>query len=447
MSDLAALPRADAPAAAPAPRFLADVYDAACLCNKCSLCQATCPTYAVNPVEWETARGRVSLVRDAIEGRLELRDIAEGPLSTCLTCNNCVAACAPGVPTADIVTRARMELHEQEGHPPGQTAAFRTVLNSPALLRLAHATARLAQVTGLRGLALRTGMHRWIGVAGDISAHVGPLPRRTAYRRARDLPRATRPVRGRLVFLTCCYENMAVPEAAEATMRLLLAEGYELVVPTLACSGLPAKTGGDRQAMLDLARSTLDRLGTVEGEVDGYVGSSASCTGHVQRYGEILAGDVLSATTAAVVARDTWQVSRLLAEQGMRSSLGRLRWRVAYDEPCSLPLDSAARRAPYTLLERVPGLELCHLEEAAMCCGGPGTYFRDEPERSTAILKRKFDNVLASGAEVLATENVSCLVQLREGARRFAPQVRVMHLSEVLLASLEVERRRLAAAG
>ena len=58
--------------AEPVPRFLADVYEAASRCNKCSLCQAVCPTYLTNPVEWETARGRVALVRDAIEGRLEL---------------------------------------------------------------------------------------------------------------------------------------------------------------------------------------------------------------------------------------------------------------------------------------------------------------------------------------------------------------------------------------
>ena len=58
------------------PRFLADVYDDLSRCNKCSLCQAVCPTYQVNPVEWETARGRVALIRDAIEGRLELREIS-----------------------------------------------------------------------------------------------------------------------------------------------------------------------------------------------------------------------------------------------------------------------------------------------------------------------------------------------------------------------------------
>jgi glycolate oxidase iron-sulfur subunit len=77
-----------------------------------------------------------------------------------------------------------------------------------------------------------------------------------------------------------------------------------------------------------------------------------------------------------------------------------------------------------------------------MCCGGPGTYFRDQPERSEAILRRKFENVVATGAEVLVTENISCIAQLRAGARRHAPKVRVMHLFEVLAESLDVARRR-----
>ncbi len=70
--DLVYNPAPMAGAAVPTPRFLADVYEAASECNKCSLCQATCPAYVVNPVEWETARGRIALIRDAMEGRLEL---------------------------------------------------------------------------------------------------------------------------------------------------------------------------------------------------------------------------------------------------------------------------------------------------------------------------------------------------------------------------------------
>jgi len=449
MTDVAEIPRADAPSRPltatddlPRPRFLADVYEAASQCNKCSLCQAVCPTYVVNPVEWETARGRVSLVRDAIEGRLELADIAEGPLSTCLTCNNCVSACAPAVPTAEIVSRARQELHEQEGHPWGQTLAFRAILPRPAMLRLLHRFSRATQVTGLHRLARATGLTRWLGTAGAFAEHVGPLPARTALRRARSLPGPEGPPRGRLVFLVCCYQNIAAPEATEATMRVLAANGFELMVPELGCSGLPARTLGDRDAELDMARRTLDRIAELDVDHHAFVGDVASCTSHWQRYGGLLGSDADYAGQASAIGERTWHASLFLAAQGMTAPLGRLRWHVTYDEPCQMPLDAAARRAPRQLLTAIPGLRLSELLEAAMCCGGPGTYFRDQPDRSEAILRRKFENVLATGAEVLVTENISCITQLRAGARRYAPKVRVMHLFEVLAESLDVARRR-----
>jgi len=252
MTDLADLPRPTAPASpssAPAgdgravtPRFLQDVYQQASECNKCSLCQAVCPTYVVNPVEWETARGRVSLVRDAIEGRLELRDINEGPLSTCLTCNNCMTACAPAVPTGEIVARARQELAEQEGHPWLQTLALRGILSHKGSLRALHRLARVSQAIGVDALLRRTGMTRWLGAAGALMEHVGPLDRRTAYERARSVPGPEGRVRERLGFLVCCYQNLAEPAATESVMRVLAANGFSLVVPELACSGLPART-------------------------------------------------------------------------------------------------------------------------------------------------------------------------------------------------------------
>lgn len=427
---------------ADAPRFLADVYQAASECNKCSLCQAVCPTYVTNPVEWETARGRVSLVRDAIEGRIELRDIADGPLSTCLTCDNCVAACAPRVPTSLIVSRARMELHEQEGHPWGQSVAFRSILPRPGMLRFLHGLSRTAQVTGFHAVARRTGLTRWLGTAGALMEHVGPLPRRTARQRVRQLPAAAEPVRGRAGFFVCCYQNLAVPQATEATMRVLLANGYELVVPRLGCSGLPAKSMGDREAMIDMAARNLDVLRELE--VDVLVGDVASCTTHLRRYDEILAGDAQHAVDAQRVAQRTVLASELLDVAGQRATLGPLRWRVAIDQPCSLPIDGPQRGAAERLLAQVPRLEIVPLHEAAMCCGGPGLYFRDQPERSDAILRRKFENVVASGAEVLVTENVSCLLQLRNGAARHAPQLRVLHLFEVLDEAITTARRRSA---
>ena len=384
----------------PAPRFLADIYEDVSRCNKCSLCQAVCPTYQVNPLEWETARGRVALIRDAMEGRLELRDIADGPLSTCLTCDNCMAVCPPRVPTAAIVARARQELHEQEGYPRGQRWLLRRILPRPGGTRTLHRLSRAAQVTGLHAAARGLRITRWMGTVGGMAERIGPLPRRRADQRVAGLPAVTAPVRGRLGFLICCYQNLVAPEATEAAMRVLLANGWELEVPELGCFGLPAQSLGDGPAVREMARRTV--AGLADLRIDGLVGDVASCVAHVRRYDRIL-GDA---------------------------------WHVAIDEPCSLPIDGPERGVARALLARIPELRITPLQEAAMCCGGPGSYATGQPEHSDAILARKFEHVIATGADVLVTENVSCLVQLRVGARRHAPQVRVMHLMEVLDAAV-----------
>ena len=279
------------PEAVPPPRFLADIYEDVSRCNKCSLCQAVCPTYQVNPVEWETARGRVALIRDAMEGRLELRDIADGPLSTCLTCDNCMAACPPRVPTAAIVARARQELHVQEGYPRGQSWLLRRVLPRPGGTRTLHRLSRAAQVTGLHAAARRLRITRWMGTVGAMAERIGPLPRRRADQRVVGLPAVTPPVRGRLGFLICCYQNLVAPGATEAAMRVLLANGYDLEVPRLGCFGMPAQSLGDRHAEIDMAVRTTTALGPLR--VDALAGDVASCIGHVQGYGRILGDDRL----------------------------------------------------------------------------------------------------------------------------------------------------------
>jgi glycolate oxidase iron-sulfur subunit len=453
MTDLADLPRPAAPESpsstaptadtrAVSARFLQDVYQQASECNKCSLCQAVCPTYVVNPVEWETARGRVALVRDAIEGRLELRDINQGPLSTCLTCNNCMTACAPAVPTGEIIARARQELADQEGHPWGQTMALRGVLARPGSLRALHRLARFSQAIGVDALLRRTGLTRWLGTPGALMEHVGPLDKRTAHARAKDVPPPEGQLRGQVGFLVCCYQNLADPGATESVMRVLTANGFGLVVPELGCSGLPAKNLGDRAAMLDMGVANVEKLRELR--VDAFVGDVASCTSQFQHYDTMLGDDRLVGADARRIAPRVWHASAFLAERGMTAPLGPLRWTVTYDEPCQLPLDRRHRDAARALLHQVPGLRLVEMEEAQMCCAGAGLYFHANPDRSEAILRRKFEHIVASGAEVVVTENISCLMQLRDGARRYAPEVRVMHVFEVLDAAVEAGRRRAA---
>jgi glycolate oxidase iron-sulfur subunit len=347
------------------------------------------------------------------------------------------------VPTGEIVARARQELHDQEGQSWRLTLAMRAVLPHPGAFRMLHRLARAAQATGVDALLRRAGFTRWLGSVGALMEHVGPLEKHTAYARARSVPPPDGPVRGRVGVLVCCYQNLADPAATESTMRVLTANGFALVVPEMGCSGLPAKNLGDRDAMLDMGVRNVTRLRDLD--VDAFVGDVASCTSQYQHYESMLGDDRLVGDDARRISRRVWHASAFLAEKGLTAPLGPLRWTVTYDEPCQLPMDRRHREAARTLLRAVPALKLVELEEAQMCCAGAGLYFHQNPDRSEAILRRKFEHIVATGADVVVTENVSCLTQLREGARRYAPQVRVMHVFEVLDASIEAGRRRAAA--
>jgi glycolate oxidase iron-sulfur subunit len=345
-----------------------------------------------------------------------------------------MAACPPRVPTAAIVARARQELHEQEGYPRGQRWLLRRVLPRPGGTRTLPRLSRAAQLTGLHAAARGLRITRWMGTVGGMAERIGPLPRRRADQRVAGLPAVTPPIRGRLGFLICCYQNLVAPEATEAAMRVLLANGFELEAPELGCFGLPAQSLGDGPAVREMAKRTVTGLAGLA--VDGLVGDVASCVGHVRRYGRILRDDPALAEDAGRVADATDLASVHLERAGWRAPLGPLPWHVTIDEPCSLPIDGPERGVARALLGRIPELRITPLQEAAMCCGGPGSYATGQPEHSNAILARKFENVVATGADVLVTENVSCLVQLRVGARRHAPHVRVMHLMEVLDAAI-----------
>jgi glycolate oxidase iron-sulfur subunit len=110
---------------------------------------------------------------------------------------------------------------------------------------------------------------------------------------------------------------------------------------------------------------------------------------------------------------------------------------VTYHDPCHIAHCQGIRREPRELLKLVPGLRYAELNEADACCGSAGTYNIERPEMADRILRRKLDNIAASSAEVLVTSNPGCLLQLRKGLAEHLPGVRIMHLTELLLMSME----------
>ena len=129
--------------------------------------------------------------------------------------------------------------------------------------------------------------------------------------------------------------------------------------------------------------------------------------------------------------------SEFLASRQLAAPLGAVRTRAVYVDSCHLRHVQKVARAPRDLLGAVPGLELVELAHPDWCCGSAGTYNIEKPEMSDRVLARKLENIRGSGADYLVTANPGCLLQLKKGLNEHLPGVRVIHLTELLLMSMQ----------
>ncbi|MDO9308723.1 MAG: (Fe-S)-binding protein, partial [Deltaproteobacteria bacterium] len=201
------------------------------------------------------------------------------------------------------------------------------------------------------------------------------------------------------------------------------------------CCGAPNMLGGDMAGLKEAAHTNIDIFSGHE--VDFIVTDCGGCGAELKRYGHHLDGYEAAQSFSGKV-RDISQVLALHADE-LRARLKPLPLKVTWHDPCHIAHCQGIRREPRDLLKLVPGIDYRELEAADACCGSAGTYNIERPEMSDRILKRKLDTIRSSGAEVLVTGNPGCLLQLKKGLADHLPDVRIMHLTEILVRSMNVQ--------
>jgi glycolate oxidase iron-sulfur subunit len=125
-------------------------------------------------------------------------------------------------------------------------------------------------------------------------------------------------------------------------------------------------------------------------------------------------------------------VTEFLASIELNRRMKPLPVTVTYQDSCHLAHGQHIRTAPRKLLEALPGLTFCEMALSDLCCGSAGIYNVVENEMSMQILERKMEHVNRTGAEVIATANPGCMLQLRAGVRMHGAGQRVVHVIELL---------------
>jgi glycolate oxidase iron-sulfur subunit len=249
--------------------------------------------------------------------------------------------------------------------------------------------------------------------------------------------------------LTGCVQQVFFPGVNEATVRLLTAEGCDVVIPARqGCCGALSLHSGRVAEAARFARRTIAAFEAAN--VDVIVVNSAGCGSAMKEYGELLraaAGDGPDAgdwpARAAETAGKVRDLSEYLAEldasgEGARGARHPLPVTVAYHDACHLGHAQRITRQPRDLLRAIPELRLAELADGGTCCGSAGVYNLLQPEAAGQLGARKADAVLATGAPLVVSANPGCSLQIASAMAAAGVQQPpdVRHIAEVLDASL-----------
>jgi glycolate oxidase iron-sulfur subunit len=390
-------------------------------CVHCGFCLAVCPTYAELGQEMDSPRGRIVLMKQVLEGNLSW-EAAQLHIDRCLGCLACEPACPSGVSYRDLISpfRAlaaskfkRSAADKLRRWLAGQTIPY------PARFRLALRAAAL-------GRALRPLVPRALESMFDLAPACVPP--------AQTWPQVT-PARGerraRVALLTGCAQQVLDPDINTATIEVLARNGVEVLIPPgQGCCGGLAWHAGDWAAAQAFARHNLAAF---PADVDAIITNAAGCGSAMREYHLILRSTP-DETRAEAFRKQVVDVTVFLSRLGLRelpTGPGRPQ-RIAYHDACHLAQAQNVRREPRDLLRAIPGVQLCELPDAHLCCGSAGSYNLDQPQIAASLGEQKARAVLATGAEVLVTGNIGCLTQLRAHFAKLGCNLPVRHTIQVL---------------
>jgi glycolate oxidase iron-sulfur subunit len=436
-------------------------------CVHCGLCLPSCPTYRVLGNENDSPRGRVYLMRGLVEGRIELGETFTNHIDLCLGCRACETACPSGVPYGHLLEFARAEIVESKAEPNRVMAGLVSVVlnrffTRPRLLALAMKTARWFRDSGLAELAFEVQLFSErvrFALAVLLSSRT-TFPTRNKLRsdnagnsthRLTDQPAVGRAERAtsallpsvktsanktRVGVLRGCVMEGLFSETNRATERVLRHNACEIaeVKEQMCCGALHAHAGHFATAKA-LARKNIKAF--LDDGCEAIVVNSAGCGAAMKEYKDWLADDPAFADQAREFSARVKDVAEFLVERGIAEPEGQVNLLVTYDAPCHLLHAQRIGAPPVELLKAIPGLRFRPLAGAENCCGGAGIYNLQHPELSAEILSGKLENIRATGADVVATANPGCIMQIGAGAKMSGLRVAVVHPVELLDAAYE----------
>jgi glycolate oxidase iron-sulfur subunit len=235
----------------------------------------------------------------------------------------------------------------------------------------------------------------------------------------------------RAALLTGCVQRVFFPGVNAATVRVLSAEGAEVVAPKgQGCCGALSLHAGRIEESKRFARALIERF--EREQFDVVVVNAAGCGSHLKDLGHLFESDPEFGPRARAFAAKVRDVNELVASLPAQARRAPFRARVAYHSACHLGNAQRITEAPRAILRSIPGLELVEIPDGDQCCGSAGIYNLVQPESAMQVGGRKADAVVSTGATVLASANPGCTLHIRRILKMRGSDLEAAHPIELL---------------
>jgi len=438
--------RVKSTAVAPSP-FLE--HDKALACIHCGLCLSSCPTYLETGNENDSPRGRIYLMRALQEGRLPLENTTVRHIDLCLGCRACEATCPSGVQYGELLeeTRAHIESNYRR-------SAFQTFLRRVAIEKIFPFPQRmkLALLPAKATKALR--IQKWLPKFVREALSLVP-DNCTAVALPELSPAPSEVRRGRVGFVSGCVMSVMFGETNANSVKLINRAGYDVVTPEsqVCCGALYAHSG-----QLEMARASARRniAAFDDLRVETIIINAAGCGSTLKEYSQLFRNDPAWHDRAVAFSRKVKDLTEWLVEgmknagdqtnrltphpsplpvEGRGRRDGESAATVTYHDACHLAHAQRITKPGRELLRAAAGARFVELPESDVCCGSAGSYNLTEPEMAERLQRRKTENILKTGAQVVVTTNPGCILQIRAGLKKAgAGQIEVIHIADYLAA-------------
>jgi glycolate oxidase iron-sulfur subunit len=407
-------------------------------CVHCGFCLATCPSYRVIGKEMDSPRGRIYLM-DAINKGEATIDVATSQhFDSCLGCLACVSTCPSGVQYDKLIAATRPQIERNQPRNLSDRLIRTLIFNLfpyPNRLRNLLPPLWLYQKSGLQKLVRNTGLLEKI--APRLAAMEAILPQITADSWQDNLPEvisAQGTKRYRVGMILGCVQRLFFSAVNEATVRVLTANGCEVVIPKSqgCCAALPAHQGQEAQAQT-LAKQMIDSF--ADTDVDVIIINAAGCGHTLKEYGHILADDSEYSEKAAQFAAKVQDVQEFLSGIELTTELHPLtsgELNLVYQDACHLLHGQKISLQPRQLLRKIPGVKLREPIDANLCCGSAGIYNMLQPEVAYELGQQKATNLLNTGASLIASPNPGCSLQIQKHLDLQKSNITLLHPIELL---------------